>query len=902
MSEPDHEAIIHALGERVKELRGMHTVALALRDTAAPLDQVAQAVADALPPAMQWPERCVAELIADEQVARSRDFAEPEVTLEAEVATRHGARVHLRVGYRGVTTTGRGDPFLDEERDLVRWVGEALLEHLERRHAEALLRDQQALVHIASRMGRLGAWSVDVASLRYRWSGATRELHEVDPGAEPTLEGLFSFYPPEDRALLEACIERCRDHGEPFDATLRFVTARGRARWVRVIGEAVRDLHGTVVTIQGAIQDVTEQRETERSLRESDERFRILARATNDAAWDWDLDHNTLWWNDGYQALFGWDVGLGLPDLASWTAHIHPEDREQVLASLHAAIDGDATTWSSEYRFLRSDGSIAYVFDRGQVIRDRAGRARRMIGGMSDITERRRAELKLREQAALLDQARDAISVRTLDGTISYWNRRAERLYGWPSAQAMGRSIVSLFGDDPMGYQHALAELLRAGEWTGELDAAGANGRPVTIQAHWTLVRDGAGEPRSILAIETDVTAQRRLERQLMRTQRLESLGTMAGGVAHDLNNVLSPILMATSMLREAELDPEHEQDLATIERCALRGAEMVRQLLTFSRGAEGERAPLRLSQIAEDVRRIVQDTFPKNIRVTLDAVRESSSVVADATQMHQLILNLCLNARDAMPNGGSLALVIESQELDELQTAGHPGAHPGPYVCVRVEDTGVGMPGEMLERIFEPFFTTKDPGRGTGLGLATVHAIVRGHRGFVQVFSEPRVGTRFLVYLPASPSGTGTGHVRPQQARSDLYGRGELVLVVDDEEPIRDIARRILERFGYGVLLAANGVDAVARFAARRDEIAVVLADLAMPIMDGPAMIVALRSIEPAVRVVASSGLADGDLMGRARAAGIDATVPKPYTAESLLLALARVLAERRGEPAPNG
>ncbi len=639
-------------------------------------------------------------------------------------------------------------------------------------------------------------------------------------------------------------------------------------------------------------RDVTERHESRDALHESERRFRSLASATNDAIWEWDLLTEALWYNEGVTALFGLRLDEIGPRIDAWTSRIHPDDRGAVIASLRAAIDGELDSWRESYRFRRKDGSYAWVIDRGTILRDGDGKPVRMIGGMTDVTERRRTEEQLRQQAALLDKAPDAIHVRGLDDRVTYWNRGAERLYGFRAEEAVGRPFCELLRRDPERLSAARAAVLANGEWTGELEEIARDGRPKIVEARWTLLRDEHGGPASILAIDTDVTERRTLEAQFLRAQRLESLGTLAGGIAHDLNNVLAPISMSVSLLLEGELDPERVLDLSTIEKCARRGAELVRQLLAFARGTGGRRAPVDLGRIAAETRNFVRETFPKDVSCRLELPRTRRTVNADPTQMQQLLTNLCVNARDAMPGGGTLTIAVDEVVLDEIYAQMNRDARPGPYVRIRVEDTGVGMAPEILDRIFEPFFTTKQAGGGSGVGLSTVLAIVRGHLGFITVHSQPGRGTRFDVHLPANADAVEDAPPASAPASSPEGGQGKLVLVVDDEEGVRRVMRRALERFGYRTLLAGNGAEAVSAFALHRGEIAIVITDMHMPVMDGPATVVALRTIDPNVRIVASSGAETDAKLAKARAAGVRHVLPKPYSAEQLLDVLRRAAA----------
>jgi signal transduction histidine kinase len=379
-------------------------------------------------------------------------------------------------------------------------------------------------------------------------------------------------------------------------------------------------------------------------------------------------------------------------------------------------------------------------------------------------------------------------------------------------------------------------------------------------------------------------------EARLLRAQRLESIGALASGIAHDLNNILAPIMMSAPMLRWGLKPEEVEKTLVSIETSAQRGADLVKQLLLFGRGVEGNRTALQLKHLIRDIVRMVRETFPKAITSESKTAPDLWTLTGDATQIHQVLLNLCVNARDAMPAGGKLALSAENIQVDERYASLAPEAKPGPYVLIRVSDTGEGIPRAIMEKIFDPFFTTKEQGRGTGLGLSTVLGIVKGHDGFLDVRSEVGKGTTFSVYLPATPNVQAP---TPDRVPSTTInkGDGELVLVVDDEPEILKITEQNLERNGYRALLAHDGVEALVLFTQRKDEINAILTDLEMPVMDGVALVRAIRKLDSNVQVIASSGIggAQGldEKMGRLNELGVERLLTKPYGADALLQAL---------------
>ena len=954
------------------------------------------------------------------------------------------------------------------------------------------------------------------------------------------------------------------------------------------------------------------------------QRFQSVAAATNDTIWDWDLETDTFWWNDGFANLFGWSAADGGKSVHSWIRQIHPEDRERVVKGICRAIDRGETHWTDEYRFVSNDGSVSYVRDRGQVLRDAEGKGIRMVGGMTDLTasrtadrelarshralhmlsscnemlirasdesellaeacriaveiggyrmawvgyaqnderksvapmahagheggflaeaaiswgcgeepsgrairegetiivedladqplppasagaaarcgfvsavclpltdkervfgvltlygpephavgmdevkllrdlandlslgistirmsrQRRRAEeivlkvaqavsrgtgseffdllvrnmveamgacggligrykreadtveaisyvidgkmmdpvtyeiaatpcervlrertvqtyergvrelfpedtylvemgiesyvgiplldrnggvtgnmavffstpleetslaismlqifatraaaeldrqvadARIREQASLLDKARDAILVRDLDHKVTYWNKSAEGLYGWSAEEAVGRDISKLLYQNSSVFHKAHEHTLLAGEWTGELTQFTKDGRQLIIEARWTLVRDDTGRPVCVFAINSDITEQKKLEQQFLRAQRLESIGTLAGGIAHDLNNILAPITMAVELLKMRGMEEKSGELLEAISGSAKRGASLVGQVLSFARGVEGCRVNVNPKQIVAEIEGILRDTFPRSIELEFAADEDLRPVSGDPTQLHQVLLNLCVNARDAIRGNGRIRVAAGNVYIDEAFAAANLEASTGHHVRFIVEDNGSGMPPEVLDRIFDPFFTTKSVGKGTGLGLSTSLTIVKSHGGFIRTESKPGEGTCFSIYLPAVPENDEFTPAAPP-VRIPL-GSGKTVLIVDDEDSIRQIAQRTLESFGYRTFIATNGQQAISVYEEYRDEIDVVLTDMMMPVMDGPAAIIRLVDINPDIRIIATSGLPPERDFPVAVRRNVREFLSKPYSAETLLTCLSSAL-----------
>jgi PAS domain S-box-containing protein len=509
-----------------------------------------------------------------------------------------------------------------------------------------------------------------------------------------------------------------------------------------------------------------------------------------------------------------------------------------------------------------------------------------------DITERKQAEERLREQATLLDYATNAIIVRDPEFRVRYWNKGATRLYGWTPTEVAGRTAQELFFNGlTMKLQEAQKTVIEKGEWSGELSQVTKDGREVIVDSHWTLARDEQGRAKSILTINTDITEKKKVDAQLMRAQRMESIGTLAGGIAHDLNNVLSPIMMAVELLKMKVTDTTSQSFLTTLQASAERGAEMVKQILSFARGTERQRVPLQVKRVVQDIEKMVQHTFPKSIELQTSIPTDLWPILADGTQLHQIMMNLCVNARDAMPHGGKLTITAENRSLDENYAQMNIEAKPGPYVMLTVTDTGTGIPADVLDKIFDPFFTTKELGKGTGLGLSTVAGIVKNHSGFLNVYSEVGKGTQFAAYLPAIPSAQ-TKEAGKGVSQLPL-GEGELILVVDDEAGIRQITKATLEAHAYHVLTAQDGTEALALYAQHRGEVRAVIIDMMMPILDGPTTIRTLRKLDPHARIIAVSGLAANGKKVQADGLEVQRFLPKPFTAETLLTALSAVLTQ---------
>jgi two-component system, cell cycle sensor histidine kinase and response regulator CckA len=500
-------------------------------------------------------------------------------------------------------------------------------------------------------------------------------------------------------------------------------------------------------------------------------------------------------------------------------------------------------------------------------------------------------EQKIREQAALINIASDAIFLCDLDNHIIFWNHGAERLYGWTAEEVSGKKASSLLYRELLPQVAEIPQVVfDQGEWQGELQKINKDDVRVIVATRLTLVRDDDGRPQSILSVDTDITEKKQLEAQFLRVQRLESLGTLASGIAHDFNNILTPILaIAQMMSMKSDHGEEQRQHLLKIiEDSARRGAGLVKQILAFAQGVEGERLPLQVRHLLSEMVQVARQTFPKTIEIEINIPTTDLWLVnADTTQLHQVLMNLCINARDAMPDGGTLSLAAENRQITESYARSNLEARAGAHVVMTIMDTGTGIPIELLDRVFDPFFTTKELGKGTGLGLSTVLGIVKNHGGFVKVSSEIGQGTKFRVYLPAIAD---TVPVLVRE-RSPSLGNQELILIVDDEPLIQQVTQVALETHNYRTLLANNGMEAIELYKKHQSEIIVVLMDSMMPSMDGLTAYHILKKLNPQVRVIATSGLTSNSLFTEGPSIGVKAFLAKPYMIEELIDTLQEVL-----------
>jgi PAS domain S-box-containing protein len=687
------------------------------------------------------------------------------------------------------------------------------------------------------------------------------------------------------------------------------MTARDRARrFLATVGGAPRRERHLAIQPAGRGADgaAVELRQLIRELEAERARLVDAQAVAKVGSWETELSTFTTIWSAETHRIFETDPATFRPTHDAFLERLPPGERTAVDEAFVRSIDLPGLQ-TIEHRLLMPDGRVKFVEERWRSFSDETGRPARAVGTTQDITDRKLTENALRESdekfRQLADHITDAFWIRSADmRTLHYISPAFERIWG--------RSVESLYAN-PSEWADFIVPRDRArvfaafdavaGDWPLDVEygITRPDGEIRSVRVRGFQVRDAAGAVIRHSGIVTDITERKALESRFLRAQRLESIGTLAGGIAHDLNNTLTPILMAVDMLREFVTDENALGLLATLQGSAQRGADLVQQVLSFARGVDGQRITVNPLHLMRELHKVMHETFPKSIDVQLVPGPGLWTVTGDPTQIHQVFMNLCVNARDAMAGGGRLVVTMDNVRLDGRQCARlHADALPGAYVKVHVQDAGTGIPPEMRDRIFEPFFTTKAIGEGTGLGLSTTMAIVRSHGGFIHLESEVGVGTAFDVYLPANTA-EAAGEIVAARRAGPVRGNGELVLVVDDEDGILKVAQRLLERSGYRTLLAANGAVALAMYIEHHEDVAVVLTDMAMPVMDGPALILALKAMNPDVRIIGSSGLTSIIGIARAADAGAGHFLPKPYSGNALLEALQTALKPAAASPA---
>ena len=667
--------------------------------------------------------------------------------------------------------------------------------------------------------------------------------------------------------------------------------ADGSQIWVEGQCVPLFNAEGKFIGHFGIQRDITERKKYEEALRASEDRYRLAAENTGQLIYDLDLATGQIQWAGAILQVTGFTPEeFAQINLQEWKKLIHPDDYVIATKELEHAIL-TKMPYHVIYRFKRKDGTYIYVEDNGDFLLDAHGKPYRMVGAMKDITERKQAEAKLKEQSMLIDSMRDAVIIRDLDGRILFWNKGAELIYGFSASEVMNKSAAKiLWGENQDDIKQIVQNVLRAGHWSGELKKCRKTGEELRVESNWILTYNEQEKQKAIITVDRDVTEQRRLQEQFLRAQRLDSLGRLAGGIAHDLNNIFTPMMLSLELLDAKLSDEKSQKWVKALQRNLERGTNLVQQILSFARGTEGQLQSINLADVIDELTDFIQDTFPKTISIKRQVARDLPLVRADAMQIYQVLLNLAVNARDAMPAGGELTFHLEPFLVSERNALIHLDAKFGEYVRISVSDTGTGMSPEVLDKIFEPFFTTKDVGKGTGLGLSTVFSIVKHHQGFINVYSELGKGTVFRVYLPVWQQKEDVGRQEVKEHSSTQRAKGEKILIIDDEEAVCEIVRALLTAHGYSVLTALTGQAGVELLKQHQESLVAAVVDMSMSGMDGLKTVQALREISPTLKIIVASGFLDSERITLLKREHVEAFLQKPFEAAKLLQVLAEV------------
>jgi len=579
-------------------------------------------------------------------------------------------------------------------------------------------------------------------------------------------------------------------------------------------------------------------------------------------------------------------LGYTEPELLgeSYPRLTHGEDITLSINNLKDLLSGKKQFAQFEKRYIHKSGSIVLTRLNTTLNRDKEGKPLYFITQIEDITEQKKSEEKLIEQAALLDITSDAIVVRDVDNKVLFWNKGAELLYKYKQEDVLGKNIFDLiYRQVSSDFEFAKQSVLSNGKWQGELKHFDKNGNVVIVDSKWTLMSDKKGKPISILVVNSDITKRKLVEAEHLRIQRLESIGTLASGIAHDLNNVLTPIMMSIEILKMRVNDKKGQDLIDALTKSSQHGAQLVKQVLTFARGIEGKHSTINLENILLEVKEIMSSSLPKNIDIITEIPEPLKPIQGDGTQLNQVIMNLLVNARDSMPQGGLIKISASNIYLDSIFTQMNPEAKPGNYVLLSISDTGSGIPKKIIDKIFEPFFTTKEVGKGTGLGLSTTLGIVRSHGGLINVKSEEGKGTEFKIYLPVSEFAEDFGPAETSIIK--IYGNGETILLVEDDPSIVEAAVQTLEQYNYNVIKAFDGLEGLTLFINNKDKIDLVISDVTLPLMDGHQLVKAIFKINPEEKIIIMSGIEQTEAIreygDRIKFIG------KPFIANTLLIAI---------------
>ena len=761
----------------------------------------------------------------------------------------------------GVLALFSKHPISSEEEALLRSLSNLVVPVIQTIRAEEMARENEMRLNLALEGARAGVWDWDLVTDKHIWSETQEALFGYASGTFPgTTDGLTRRIHPDDLPGLLDVGERAKTGGGSFSHEYRVVRPDGSMRWVLSNGRYLFDAQGQPIRVAGVLFDITERKQAEDALRENDRKLKEAQRIANMGYWELDLTSKELLWSDEVYRIFEIDPNEFTASYESFLESLHPDDREAVVRTYYASLE-NRTSYDIEHRLLMKDGRVKYVHERCENIFDAAGQPLRSIGTVQDVTDHRLTENELKEALLfnkhIIDSALEGIIVYDRDLRYRLWNPFMEKLTGLKPSDVLGKTPSDLF---PFMVESGVVDDIRkvlngetveAREFRDQIPDSGRSGW--VVQANAPL-RNSRNEVIGVLGMVRDVTEQKKTTEQLRQAQKMESIGRLAGGVAHDFNNMLGVIIGHADIALD-ELDPTQRiyVDLQEIRKAAQRSADLTRQLLAFARKQTISPRVLDLNDTVEGMLKMLRRLIGEDIDLLWKPGPALWPVKVDPSQIDQILANLAVNARDAIVGLGKVTIETDNVVLDRAYCRQHPGFMAGEHVLLAVTDDGCGMDKEVLENLFEPFFTTKGLGKGTGLGLATVYGIVRQNNGFINVYSEPGHGTVFKIYLPRSYAGAPKEELSPRE-KMNLKGT-ETVLLVEDEEGILALGKVILERHGYRVLGARKPSDAISLAENHMGPIHILITDVVMPGMNGKDLNEKLRQLKPDLKCIFMSG-----------------------------------------------